>query len=186
MSPLQHAVNVLKQGGIIAYPTEAVYGFGCDPFNQQAVMRLLQIKHRSVDKGLIIIAANWQQVQALAKPLTKSQLDAAFATWPGPTTWVFPAATTTPNWLTGKHSSIAIRITAHPTAKELCQLFAGPIVSTSANIEGKNPGRDYQTVYQQFAGQVDYIIDAAVGNLPNPTMIKDALTGHVIRNSKQP
>lgn len=181
MQLMHNAIETLQQGGIIAYPTEAVYGLGCDPFNEQAVTRILELKQRSIDKGLILIAASWQQVQALTQSIPNEVLQKALDSWPGPYTWIFSATTKVPKWITGSHDTIALRVTAHPIAKAICEAYNGPIVSTSANIEGKTPAKTYEEVQQQFPQGIDYIVPGDVGNLAQPTAICDVLTDKVLR-----
>ena len=135
---IDFAVKCLKQGKVIAYPTEAVYGLGCDPDNVDAVSRILQIKHRALDKGFILIASSWEQIQPLVMYLTPDLLTRVFATWPGPITWLFPASKQVPAWIRGNHDSVAVRVTAHPIARALCEQFGGPLISTSCNIAGCN------------------------------------------------
>lgn len=178
---LSEAIKVLSDGGIIAYPTEAVYGLGCDPFNETAVKRLLAIKQRSVEQGLILIAAEWQQVAHLVEPIPHEKMALVQATWPGPVTWLFPASSAVPPWIRGQHKTIAIRITAHSIAKQLCQRFNKPIVSTSSNISGQPPMLDTISVKIAFNHVIDYILPGRVGNLAKPTEIRDALSGKIIR-----
>ena len=178
---VNEAVKVLKRGGIIAYPTEAVFGLGCDPFNKNSVLRLLKLKQRSIDNGLILIAAKWQHIENLVQPLEDNILQKAFATWPGPITWVFPATKIVPSWIRGAHNSVALRITHHPIAKAICETYGGPIVSTSANIEGQPPARTTNEVLQYFPHELDYIVPGKVGNLKQPTKIYDILTGKILR-----
>lgn len=177
---INKTVKILQEGGVIAYPTEGVFGFGCDPFNETAVTRLLKIKQRDVKKGLILIAANWDQVKTLIKiDLAKYKL--LKQNNKKPITWVFPATKKAPAWITGEFNTVAIRVTLHPIAKELCQRFGGPIVSTSANLIGKKPLRDAKQVAKQFLSEVDLIISEKVGALKKPTEIRDITTGKVIR-----
>jgi L-threonylcarbamoyladenylate synthase len=178
---IDEAIIALKQGEIIAYPTEAVFGLGCDPFNESSVMQLLQLKHRPVDKGLILIAHDWQQVAKLIAPIDDSRLKQVLSTWPGPVTWVFPAAATAPAWIRGDHPGIALRITAHPIASALCQAFGGPIVSTSANLDGEAPAKDTATVQDYFGSGIALIADGPLGENLSPTPIFDAVTGAIIR-----
>ncbi len=181
MEIIDKAIAVLKQGGIIAYPTEAVFGLGCDPFNKNAVLRILEIKNRSADKGLILIAANWQHLENLVQPLDSNILQKAFAAWPGPITWVFPASNIVPAWIRGAYDSVALRITNHPIAKKICENYGGPIVSTSANIEGSPPARTVTEVLEYFPNKIDYIVPGEVGDLKQPTKIYDVLTGKILR-----
>jgi L-threonylcarbamoyladenylate synthase len=176
------AAEIISRGGVIAYPTEAVYGLGCDPFNPEAIARLLHIKNRSADKGLILIAAEWKQVEYLIKPINPKLLARILATWPGPTTWIFPAdEQVVPSWVRGKNTSIAIRVIDHPEASALCHAFNGPIISTSANLEGFPPIRDRRTLEMTFAENIDFILPGSVGNRINPSEIRDAISGEIIR-----
>lgn len=178
---LHHVASILRQGGIIAYPTEAVFGLGCDPFNKTAVNRILQLKNRDVAKGLILIAAAWEQLKPLVTDVPAAKLAAALATWPGPHTWLFPANAKVPAWIKGEHTSVALRVTQHPIAKAICEIFGGPIVSTSANIAHFSPAKTAAEVLAQFPHGIDYIISGEVGSLSNPTPIRDVMTGEIVR-----
>jgi L-threonylcarbamoyladenylate synthase len=180
-SNIDESVIALQQGEIIAYPTEAVYGLGCDPFNEAAVRQLLKLKHRPADKGLILIAHDWQQVAQLIAPLDDSRLRQVLSTWPGPVTWAFPADGTVPAWIRGNHPSIALRITAHPIASALCKAFGGPIVSTSANLDAQAPAKDAATVQDYFGSGIAVIVQGPLGEILSPTPIFDAVTGAIIR-----
>ena len=177
------AINALHEEQVIAYPTEAVFGLGCDPMSASAVQRLLDIKQRPVEKGLILVAANIEQLNDYVdfSRLNQTQLAKIKQTWPGPTTWVMPACSKVPNWLTGQFSSIAVRVSAHPVVQQLCLAFNGPITSTSANLTGCQPCTTTAQVQQQLAELLGAVVDAPVGSLAQPTTIKDALTGNVYR-----
>lgn len=182
MKDIEFALQILKKGGIIAYPTEAVFGLGCDPFNEIAVQKILNIKKRDVEKGLILIAASWEQVKELTQTIPDDRLKIILGTWPGPFTWVFPAAPRVSKWIKGGHNSVALRVTDHPIAKLLCEKFGRPIVSTSANFSGEEPVRNFQEAQKKFSNLVDFILPGETGSLNNPTIIKDALTGKVLRS----
>ncbi len=183
MSPfkLSEAARALRRGGIVAYPTEAVYGLGCDPLNPETVLRLLALKRRPVEKGLILIASEMEQLFPYLGELSAALERQVRATWPGPVTWLLPVPDAVPRWLRGDHDSLAVRITAHPLAAELCQTFGGAIVSTSANIGGRPPARSPLTVQRVFDGGVDAILHAPLGGLDRPTEIRDGRSGRVIR-----
>jgi L-threonylcarbamoyladenylate synthase len=171
------------QGDVILYPTEAVYGLGCDPDNQQAVDKLLAIKQRSVEKGLILIADNYGQLLKYvddAKIPMDMRVD-IFSSWPAAITWVMPAAKETPKWLTGQFDTIAVRVTNHPTVKHLCKEFGKPLVSTSANLSGKDTVISIEQAKSQFTDQVGYYVDEPLGGNMQPSTIKDAMTGKVFR-----
>ncbi len=174
---LQQAARILKQGGIVAYATEYCFGLGCDPHNRAAVLRLLRLKQRPVNKGLIVLAA---EVTQLAPYVDEIPPHVA-ATWPGPRTWLLPARTAVPNWITGRHANIAVRITAHPQAAALCRAAGMAIISTSANRAGETPARTDRDVARRFGKLVDYLLPGSVGNASAPTPIRDATSGALIR-----
>ncbi|MBL1277248.1 MAG: threonylcarbamoyl-AMP synthase [Ectothiorhodospiraceae bacterium] len=181
---LKQVANVVHQGGVIAYPTEAVYGLGCDPLNALAVSRLLALKHRSIHKGLILIASRLEQLHPFIAPLDANSLSLLHETWPGPFTWLLPARENTPRWLRGTHSSIAVRVTAHPLASALCESTGHALVSTSANPSGLPPARRALKVRQYFPEQIDAILTGAVGTASNPSPIRDLATKKLIRPTR--
>lgn len=178
---IKKAIKTLKAGGIIAYPTEGVFGLGCDPFNPAAVHKLLQIKQRSIAKGLVLIASDWEYIKDLVGTVSAKQLMMVKATWPGPYTWVFPANDCVPPWIRGNFETVALRITDHPIANALCKAYAAPIVSTSANIAGKPPLIQVEQVREEFFDKLDFILPGRVGNLSGPTEIRDVITGQILR-----
>lgn len=180
-SELHRAIEALQRGGIIAYPTEAVFGLGCDPHNSAAVMRLLSLKQRPVEKGLILIASDIDQLRAYLAPVDASVWQRAMATWPGPVTWVFPARKTVPVALRGEHTTLAVRVTAHPLARMLCEAFDGALISSSANIAGQPPARNAAEVRAQFPKGIDYILDGEVNTQAKPSEIRDAQSGKILR-----
>ena len=179
---LNQIVRVLKEENVIAYPTEAVFGVGCNPDSETAVMRLLELKQRPIDKGLILIAASFDQLKPYIDDsmLTDAQREAVFARWPGPVTFVFPAPATTPRWLTGRFDSLAVRVTDHPLVVALCQAYGKPLVSTSANLSGLAPCRTVEEVRAQF-GEDFPVVEGNTGGRLNPSEIRDALTGEQFR-----
>jgi L-threonylcarbamoyladenylate synthase len=178
---INEAVHVLQQGGVIAYPTEAVYGLGCDPANIQAIQKLLALKQRAPDKGLILIAAEFEQLRPFLADIEAPLKERVLATWPGPVTWLWPAKSDVSTWLRGKHTTIAIRVTAHSLAAELCRAFGGALVSTSANLSGRSPARTAAQVSAEFAGQLDYVVEGEVGGLAKPSQIRDVMSGKILR-----
>lgn len=180
---LRHAATTLKQGGVIAYPTEAVYGLGCHPLNEAAVNRLLQLKQRDPSKGLILIANHLDQLDSFLKPLNQSERHKITASTSKPTTWLIPVQDWVPNWLTGKHPTLAIRITNHPIAAELCKLAGMPIVSTSANIAGRLPAKTNLQIRLQFDERLDAIVIGKIDTNAKPSLIRDLKTGKTLRNA---
>ncbi len=176
-SPLQHTVNVIKRGGIVAYATEYCFGLGCDPRNRAAVRRLLRLKHRPTAKGLIIVGADLAQLSPYAEAFAPE----ARASWPGPHTWLLVPRAHVPRWITGRHARIALRVTAHPQAAALCRAAGQAIVSTSANRTGSQPARSAREVQRRFGNRIDYVLPGRVGDATTPTPIRDAVTGALVR-----
>lgn len=180
---LAAAVNALKSGGVIAYPTEAVWGLGCDPFDEAAVSRLLAIKHRPVNKGLILVAGRVAQLDGLLDwdALPADRCEAVRASWPGPNTWIAAATARVPRWITGDHVGVAVRVSAHPVVVALCDAFGGPLVSTSANLGGQPPAFSRDALDPALLARLDAITDGETGGLAAPTAIRDALSGDTLR-----
>jgi L-threonylcarbamoyladenylate synthase len=178
---LKQAARVLGRGGIVAYPTEAVYGLGCNPLDRDAVQRLLRLKGRRTDKGLILIAAEISQIERFLAPVAPEIMQRVLAAWPGPVTWLWPARKDCPRWLTGAHHTLAVRVTAHPLAADLCREAGMALVSTSANRSGRPPARAALSVRRSFGHALDFVLAGPVGGLAKPTEIRDALTGAVVR-----
>jgi L-threonylcarbamoyladenylate synthase len=177
------AAQALHRGGVIAYPTEAVWGLGCDPFSEAAVRRLLAIKQRPVDKGVILVAGALAQFEGLLdwSLLPTDRSEAVYATWPGPNTWIVPATGRVPHWITGAHDGVAVRVSAHPTVAALCAAFGGPIVSTSANIGGEPPAFARAALDPALLAHLDGVTEGETGGLASPTPIRDAGTGAQLR-----
>mgnify|MGYP001817980274 CR=1 FL=1 len=179
---IREAVRRIAAGGIIAYPTETVYGLGCDPFNGQAVLRLLELKQRSIDQGVIIIASEFTQLEPLLLPLSEAASKRVTGSYPRPITWVLPCSADIPVWLRGVHTSLAIRITRHPVASALCACWGGPLVSTSANLHGRRPATSPHEVRKAFGDRLDYLLHGPVGANSRPSQIRDGITGKILRN----
>ena len=171
----------LRQGGVIAYPTESVWGLGCDPWNEQAVHRVLRLKHRSVEKGLILVAADMEQFSPYLRHLSLEQRLRLEASWPGPVTWLVPDHEAAPAWVRGRFDSVALRVSDNPLVQGLCRAFGGPLVSTSANPQGMPPARDSLKVRCYFGDRLDAVAPGRVGKQANPSEIRDLRSGGIVR-----
>jgi L-threonylcarbamoyladenylate synthase len=161
----------LKRGGVIAYPTESCYGLGCDPRNRRAVKRILKLKQRPQKKGLILIASDYHQVAPFIQPLTPAeqlrlQQDGAQAV-----TYLMPAKPSCPRWLRGEHASLAVRLTAHPFALQLCRSAGSALVSTSANRSGMRAAKTYAECRRMFGERV-WVLRGRVGKRKRPSTIR--------------
>ena len=178
---MESAVAALRRGGVIAYPTEAVWGLGCNPLDEAAVRELFRLKQRPATTGVLLIGATYDQLADYVDEVPVDALARAQATWPGAATWVFPASACVPAWIRGSHSGVALRVTAHPVAAALCEAFGGALVSTSANRHGEPPMRRAADVRAAFGKELAAIVDGALGGLDRPTSIRDAVSGETLR-----
>lgn len=178
---LRRAARAIAGGGVVAYPTEAVFGLGCDPLDAVAVARLLALKDRDPAKGLILIAAERDQLTPFVDLRAPGILERIGDTWPGPFTWLVPVRPGTPAWLTGRHNTLAVRVTAHPAAAALCRAFGGAIVSTSANRSGQTPAGSLTGVRLRFGNRLDDVLPGRCSGAGRPTEIRDARDGAVLR-----
>ncbi|MDA7746624.1 L-threonylcarbamoyladenylate synthase [Psychromonas sp.] len=182
---LSNALTALRTQGVIAYPTESVFGLGCDPDNETAIQKILDLKQRPAHKGLILIAANIEQLSPYAdfSMLDETLLTNITNTWPGPFTWVVPAQASLSKLISGNFDSVAVRVTDHPVVQALCTAYDKPIISTSANLSGLEACITAEQVKQMFTGNdlLDCIIDEPVAGLANPSQIRLALTGERLR-----
>jgi L-threonylcarbamoyladenylate synthase len=179
---IRRAATVIRAGGVVAYPTEAVWGLGCNPLDAAAVTRVLELKNRPMSMGLVLIAADAGQFEGWIEPLPPEAEARLSASWPGPVTWVVPAQAWVPEWVHGGRGSLALRVTAHPQSAALCRAADMPIISTSANRSGRRPARSAAQVRRWFGGGVDFILGGATGGRERPSEIRDALTGRAVRS----
>ncbi|TFH75507.1 tRNA threonylcarbamoyladenosine biosynthesis protein RimN [Gammaproteobacteria bacterium LSUCC0112] len=183
------AAHRLMQGGVIAYPTEAVWGLGCDPQNEEACLELLQIKQRPIQKGMILIAGqigDFEEILAALSPGQYKKLDVAWQQQgkTGAVTFLVPdVLDQIPFWIKGSHRAVALRVSHHPVVRSLCKEFGGPIVSTSANITGKLPARSRVLVEKYFGSQLNFVVPGQLGGARNPSKIVDFSTGQLVRAS---
>jgi len=177
MKGLQKALADLGLGKVIAYPSEGVWGLGCDPQNEEAVYKLLKLKKRPVSKGLILVGSNLEQMKRYIN--INKYKEKLISKWPGPHTWIVPTADT-PIWIRGKYNSVALRVSSHPTIVEICDQFEAAIVSTSANMQGEKPLKTKQEVKNKF----DHlsIVEGSLGSLNDSTPIQDIVTDRWIRD----
>lgn len=182
---LGSAVACLQQGNILAYPTEAVWGLGCDPYQRTAFEKLLQLKQRPIEKGVILLASDIEQIEFLLEPLSQQRRAVVLSSWQSSahqqaTTWLFPTHSHIPIWITGQHQRVAVRLTQHPLCQSLCRAFGGFIVSTSANPAQCSPAINYQQAFDYFQHHVEYL-QGEIGGATRPSRIVDACTGQILR-----
>jgi L-threonylcarbamoyladenylate synthase len=178
---ITRAVAALHNGGVIAYPTEGVWGLGCDPADEAAVHRLLALKNRPVGKGLILVASREAQLAWLLADLSRSQRARLELSWPGPTTWLLPHRGRVPRWISGEHDTVAVRVSDHPVVRELCDCWGGVVVSTSANRSGTRAAVEQFQVQRYFANELDFVVPGSVGRARGPSHIRDLISDRVIR-----
>lgn len=177
---IERAARTVLAGGVVAYPTEAVWGLGCLPLEAEAVLRIIALKRRSWRKGLLLIAADPAELVPYVDLAGAPQRDEILASWPGPHTWVLEARPHVPDFLTGGRDTLAVRVTAHPVARALSERV-GPLVSTSANLSRRPPLKRALTVRRVLGADLDYVLGGDVGYASKPTTIRDGATGETLR-----
>lgn len=175
------AARVLRAGGVVAYPTEGVWGLGCDPGNPVAVRRLLELKRRDPAKGLILVAADIGQFEPYLRGLDAGRLRRLRETWPGPLTWLVPDNGAAPPLIRGRHRQVALRVSAHPLVAALCEAFGGPLVSTSANPAGRPAALSALRVRRYFPRRLDAVVSGALGGRRGATTIRDLISDKILR-----
>jgi L-threonylcarbamoyladenylate synthase len=181
MLAVRRAAAIIRAGGVVAYPTEGVWGLGCDPLDPEAVARILAIKDRPLQRGLILLAADMRQLEPWLEPVSHEVEARVSATWPGPVTWLFPARSWVPYWVHGGSELLAVRVTAHAQSAALCRAVGCPIISTSANRRGHAAARTGVQVRRWLGHEVDFILDGATGGRSGPSEVRDAVTGRSLR-----
>ena len=170
--------QIIHAGGVIAYPTESVYGFGCDPLNKTAVKRILKIKQRSVNKGLIIVAADIKQIKPWVQNIPATIWQKVVNSYA--TNWVLPKSDLVPYWVSGDHQTVVVRISQHQIVQDICKYLGQPIISTSANVASRIELTSCIKVRKQFGKHLDFIVAGKVGGLA-PCRIIDPLNNLVLR-----
>jgi len=179
--PLQRAARILRSGGVVAYPTEGVFGLGCIPEDFGAVSRILAIKERDPAMGLVLIASDIEQLDDwIDLPDGSSELQTGSD---NPVTWIVSATDEVPYWIRGEHSGLAVRMTTHPIAAALCDATDSALVSTSANTHGRPPARNSFVLRRRFGALVDYIVPGECGPAFGPSEIRDLASGKVVRSA---
>ena len=174
------AVRFLKTGSVICYPTEAVYGLGCDPWCETAVNEIYKIKNRTKDKPFLLVASSVEQLNKLVN--IKKITDEVKNSWPGHNTWLIPSKLSTPKWLVNsKTNLIGVRVSNHPVIIEICKKFDSPIISTSANKSHETSINNKQDVINMLSDNIDFLVDGNLGNEKKPSIIKNMITNKIIR-----
>ncbi|MBL1270166.1 MAG: Sua5/YciO/YrdC/YwlC family protein [Halomonas sp.] len=179
---LAPAISALRSGGVIACPTEAVWGLSCDPENDAALAHLMRMKERDPAKGVILVAANIEQFQPWLSQLPLAMHAPLAASWPGPNTWLVPDYGLSHGLVRGAHERVALRVTDHPVMKALCEAFGGPLVSTSANRSGEPPAMSAAEITEIFADEVAHVVQGKLGGNAKPSTIRDLATGKIMRS----
>ena len=177
---IRYAAQQIKHGGVIAYPTDTIYGLGCDPYNIFAIENLNLIKQRPQNKQFILLAGHFDQI----KPLTtitraqKSQIEKASE----PTSWVVEASGAAPMWLTNKDNTLTIRICQNDIVKKLCATLGHALISTSANISSKQPAKNNLEIRRYFGNMLNHVLASNKKLTAKPSKIIRLCDNHIIRN----
>ncbi len=175
------AVRYLLAGDIVACATESVWGLSCSPWQEATVEYLLSLKNRPKHKGLILVAADMAQFSFLVDDLSSGHKAQLELSWPGPTTWLVPHRQRVPDWISGEHDTVALRVSSHPQVRELCLAWGGPLVSTSANTSGAQAATEIHQLKRYFGRELGYIMPGRPGGRARPSRIIDLQSGRVLR-----
>ncbi|WP_372860883.1 L-threonylcarbamoyladenylate synthase [Spongiibacter sp.] len=178
---LRRAADLLRAGAVLAHPTEAVWGLACLPGDAAAVARICELKQRDPGKGLLLVADSVERLAPLLAALPPARRDALLASWPGPVSWVIPDTEFAPDWVRGRHPSVAVRVSDHPLTAQLCRAVGSCLVSTSANPAGREPARSQYQAQRYFGAAVNYYLPGRLGGRTQPSRICDALSGDILR-----
>ncbi|NYS60161.1 L-threonylcarbamoyladenylate synthase [Vreelandella salicampi] len=181
VADLAPAVSALREGHVIACPTEAVWGLSCDPDNDEALTHLMRMKARDPAKGVILVAGSITQLQPWLAGLPLELHAPLVSSWPGPNTWLVPDNGRSHALVRGAHSRVALRVTDHPVVRALCEAFGGPLVSTSANRAGEPSAMSRDEVSAIFGSELGAVVAGELGGDPRPSTIRDVVSGQVLR-----
>jgi L-threonylcarbamoyladenylate synthase len=181
MSEQESLLSRLRMGAVVAYPTEGVWGLGCDPHNEHAVHRILTIKQRSVESGLILLASSVDQLSPYLQGLSAELVAQVGKEESGPVTFLIPDNGYCPSWIRGQHESVAVRVTNHPTVAAITAALGGPIVSTSANRHGEPTLSSAEAIRESLGDEIDGIVAGELGAAAGASEIRDLKTGQIIR-----
>jgi L-threonylcarbamoyladenylate synthase len=176
---IRHAAHIIRHGGIIAYPTDTVYGLGCDPFNATAVAQINDIKQRASSKQFILLGGHIEQIKPLV--FISDQQQNTILQSQQPTSWVAEAKPCAPDWLCSDENTLTIRISQHSVVQRLCHILGHAIISTSANLSRKPPAKNALTLHKYFHFTVDKILTSQKKLNAKPSKIIRLCDNHVIR-----
>lgn len=157
---LEEAVAVLKSGGLVAFPTETVYGLGADAFNENAVLRIFKAKKRPPDNPVIVHISNMDMLSEVSPNIPQRAERLVRELWPGPLTIVIPRSQKIPPVVSAGLETVAVRMPAHNVALDLIECLGSPIAAPSANLSGRPSPTNARDVYEDLGGSIDMIIDA--------------------------
>ncbi len=156
---IDRAVNIIRRGGIVAFPTETSYGLAVDYENEKALEKLYRIKQRSHEKALLVLVESREQLFQLVTFVPDEYRILMDRFWPGPLTLIFPARNELSTVLTGGSGTIGVRISPHPLATRLVNSYGKPLTATSANLSGKSPAKSAGEIRKIFKERVDFILE---------------------------
>ncbi len=175
----RRAAEILREGGVIVYPAETVYGLGCDPWNREARERIVRLKHRDSARSMLLLADSREMVETVAGPLAPLAARLAEAFWPGPLTLVLRPERELPVWLYGPTGGVAFRVTLSAVSRAIIREFGKPVISTSANISGEPPAATYEDALRLFGGAVDLVVNGVESLSGVPSTVADVTSGRV-------
>lgn len=181
---LNQPAEMIKNGSIVIFPTETVYGIGTNGLNKNAIKKLYQLKRRPLNKPISLLVNGIDMVEKISKDITELEYALMETFFPGPFTIILKKKDIVPNILTANSDTVGIRMPANKIALKLIDYAGIPIATSSANISGKSSGTDLNDIMKDFDGKVDYFIDDGPSKIGIPSTIVQVIDGipHILRN----
>ena len=174
---LKTPANILKNGGLVIFPTETVYGIGTNAFNINAVKRLYEVKKRPLNKPISLLVSSMDMVNQIAKDISDIEYELMKKYFPGPFTIILKKSNIVPDIVTANQDTVGVRMPSNEIALKLIEYANVPIAAPSANISGKPSGTNIDMISKDFDGKVDFIIDGGESSLGIASTIVQVING---------
>ena len=174
---LEKAAQFIKQGNIVVFPTETVYGIGTNGLDEKAVKKLYKVKQRPLNKPISLLVSNMEMVNQIAKDITETEYKIMGKFFPGPLTMILKKKAIVPDIVTSGQNTVGVRMPSGEMARKLVELAGVPVAAPSANITGQPSGTNLQEIKKHFEGKVDFFIDGGISELGVSSTIVQVIDG---------
>lgn len=183
LEKLKEPASIIRDGGIVIFPTETVYGIGTNGFNEESIRKIYEIKKRDFSKPISLLVSNMEMVKMVAEDISDLEYALMEKFWPGPFTIILKKKKDVPDILTANGDTVGIRMPSGEIAKKIIEYAGVPIATPSANISGKPSGTNIDNIIKDFDGKVDCIIDSGESKLGIASTIVKVINNvpHILR-----